>query len=302
MDVPWRQEALDFYTYLLLRKDKRNEMAVRDDYRELAECAMIVLGECPPSGKIVWRKPGACHKARFCAFRIYSMKALAFSKQLDLDEDTVDSLRQFCRFTTTIYIPHFLSSSIGRDSTVNDLLLLKKLMEYRKTDQQLADEALVVLRRHLWYLTPEVSVFSFFSNKISMDQKSRLASRMLIYKSNIPKSNKLIKPKFPKVDEKTELEDLITPESFKFFTILGLNPSWLELSPDKWDDNEDYKSAKEFVTTVKVTNDVAERGIKMAQDYATMLTKGDSMRAILLQGVESSRWKYPDFKKKTLTN
>ena len=65
MDVPWRQEALDFYTYLLLRKDKRNEMAVRDDYRELAECAMIILGECPPSGKIVWRKPGACHKARF---------------------------------------------------------------------------------------------------------------------------------------------------------------------------------------------------------------------------------------------
>ena len=89
---------------------------------------------------------------------------------------------------------------------------------------------------------------------------------MLIYKSNNPKSNKLIKPKFLKVDEKTELEDLITPESFKFFKILGLNPSWLELSPDKWDDNEDYKSAKEFVTTVKVTNDVAERGIKMAQD------------------------------------
>ena len=74
------------------------------------------------------------------------------------------------------------------------------------------------------------------------------------------------------------------------------------MSPDKWDDDEDYKSAKEFVTTVKVTNDVAERGIKMAQDYATMLTKGDSMRAMLLQGVESSRWKYPDFKKKTLTN
>ena len=137
----------------------------------------------------------------------------------------MDSLKQFCRFTTTIYIPHFLSSSIGHDSTVNDLQLIKKLVVYRNTDLQLADEALVVLRRHLWYLTPEVAVFSLFSNKISIDQKSRMASRMLTYKSSLPKSNKLEKPKFPKVDEKTELEDLITPESFKFFTILDLDSS-----------------------------------------------------------------------------
>ena len=102
--------------------------------------------------------------------------------------------------------------------------------------------------------------------------------------------------------KKTDLEDLITPESCKFFTIIDLNAGWLDLSPDKWDDNEDYKSVKELTTTVKVTNDVAERGVKMAQDYATMLTKDDSMRAMLLQGVESSRWKYPKLKKKTLTN
>ena len=51
-------------------------MTVRDDYRELAECAMLLLGETPPSGRIVWRKCGACHKARFCAFGIYSLKAL----------------------------------------------------------------------------------------------------------------------------------------------------------------------------------------------------------------------------------
>ena len=40
-------------------------MIDRDDYRELAENAMQVLGEAPPAGKIVWKKLGACHKARF---------------------------------------------------------------------------------------------------------------------------------------------------------------------------------------------------------------------------------------------
>ena len=67
-DIQAREEALEFYMELLSRRNKRNEMAVRDDYHELAECAMILLEETPPSGKITWRKPGACHKASFCTF------------------------------------------------------------------------------------------------------------------------------------------------------------------------------------------------------------------------------------------
>ena len=141
---------------------------------ELTECAMLVLGETPPSGKIVWRKPGACHKARFCAFGIYSLKALAFSEQLQVDDETLEGLVQFCKFTTTIYIPHFLASSIGCNSAIDDFLLFKKLFNYRSVDPQLADEALVVMRRHCWYLVPELVISTLFSAKLS-DEKSRLA-------------------------------------------------------------------------------------------------------------------------------
>ena len=315
-DVQGRQEALDFYRELLVRKNRRNEMTVRDDYRELADCAVILLGETPPSGKIFWRKPGACHKARFCAFGIYSLKALAFSQQMDLDDETVEALKRFCTFTTTIYIPHFLSSSIGCDAPVNDLCLFKKLYAFRAVDLQLAEEALVVLRRHCWYLTPEVVMFSLFSNKVSTDEKSRMASKLLTLKSSISTSYKLEKPKFPLIEEKTELVDLITPHSFKFFTILGLDSSWLEKNPEKWEEDDDFVVAKEFVKTVKVTNDlffshfidiqfkvtndVAERGVKMAADFATLLTKDDSNRSMLLQGVDRSRRNHPNFQKKSL--
>ena len=301
-DLQGRQVALDFYEELLMRRNRRNEMTIRDDYRELAECAVLVLGELPPSGKIIWRKPGACHKARFCAFGIYSFKALAFAKQFDWDDDTIAGLRQFCAFTAIIYIPYFLSSSIGCDATVNDLDLYKKLYAYKNTDAQLAEESLVVHRRHGWYSTPEVSVFSLFSEKVSVDEKSRLACKLLSLTSSVPESFNLVKPKFKNIDERTTLLDLITPQSFKFFSILNLDYDWLAMNPEKWEEEESYKKAKEFVRTVKVTNDVAERGVKLAADYATILTKDDEIRDRLLQGVERCRRLFPDFKKQTLNS
>ena len=295
-DLVGRDEALDFYRGYLTKKTAMP----RDDYKEIAECAMLLLGEIPPSGKIVWRKPGACHKARFMAFGIYSLKALAFSKQLELEDDTVEGLQQFCSFITTIYIPHFLSSSVGRDSAVNDLHMYKTLFSYRSKDPQLAEEALVVMRRHGWYTTPEVVMFSLFSSKLSIDEKAEITCKLL--RQSQPQSYKLQKPKFTNIEEKTKLVDLVTPESYKFFDILGLDCSWLEKNPDKWEEDESYLVAKEFVTTVKVVNDTAERGVKMAEDYATILTKDDDMRAMIMQGVEQNRAKYSDFKKATLNN
>ena len=297
-DLVGRDEALDFYRKLLMKKNRKNEWMIRDDYKEIAECAMVILGETPPSGKIVWRKPGACHKARFMAFGIYSFKALAFSKQLDLEEETVDGLKQFCAFTATIYVPYFLASSMGSDAAVNDILMYMKLFAFRSTDPQLAEEALVVLRRHGWYSTPEVVMFSLFSTKVSEDEKARISCKLL--RLSKPESYKLEKPKFPTVDEKTELVDLVTPESYKFFDILGLDCEWLSKNPDRWEEFESFVEAKQFVTTVKVVNDTAERGVKLAEDYATILTQDDDMRAMILQGVEKNRSKYPDFKKITL--
>ena len=91
--------------------------------------------------------------------------------------------------------------------------------------------------------------------------------------------------------------DLVTRHSFKLFNILGLDFSWLEMEPGKWEEVDDFKTAWEFVKTVKVTNDVAERGVNLASDFVTMLTKDDEMRTMLLQGVERSRKMYPNKKR-----
>ena len=46
--------------------------------------------------------------------------------------------------------------------------------------------------------------------------------------------------------------------------------------------------------TVKVINDVAERGVKLIADYATILTTDDEMRSLLLHGVERNRKLFPN--------
>ena len=116
------------------------------------------------------------------------------------------------------------------------------------------------------------------------------------------KAQKLRKPKFPKIGPKTELYELVTEESMEFFSIIKVDYNWLEQPVDSWKDNEDYKTAREFVHTVKTTNDLAERAIKTATDFSQILTKDESTRRRIIQGVEDHRRAYPDFSKKTLNN
>ena len=63
-----------------------------------------------------------------------------------------------------------------------------------------------------------------------------------------------------------------------------------------------YITAKTFVHTVKTTNDLAERAIKMATDYSQILTEDEDTRRRIIQGVEDHRRAYPDFKKSTFNH
>ena len=78
-----KEESVQFCKKVLQKRSKQGKFFLRDDYKELVETSMVLLGETPPN--FTWKKPGAAHKARFCAFGIYINKALAFSEQLGFD-------------------------------------------------------------------------------------------------------------------------------------------------------------------------------------------------------------------------
>ena len=136
--------------------------------------------------------------------------------------------------------------------------------------------------------------FSLFSSKLDEDSKSRLASRNLSFEDQKPASYPLVKPTFPTITPITQLIDLVGPDSFMFFHILGLDYEWLRVSPTEWEASQSFKEAREFVETVKVVNDCAERGIKMVSDYPLILTTDEDMRVRMLQGVEFNIQKYLD--------
>ena len=132
------------------------------------------------------------------------------------------------------------------------------------------------------------------------DIKARLAARILAMKNNKKKAQKLGKPKFPKIGRTTELYDLVTEDSWEFFSIIKVDDNWLEQPVGSWEDSEDYRTARNFVHNVKTTNDLAERAIKTATDYSQILTKDEETRRRIIQGVEDHRRTYPDFRKSIL--
>ena len=127
-----------------------------------------------------------------------------------------------------------------------------------------------------------------------------MAARIITFSP--PAEFPLGKPQFQELTRKTELWDLCGPNSYMLFAILGTDSDWLHLSPNEWNNNDQYKEMEEYMRTVKVTNDAAERGVKLISDYSKILTKNNETRVKLLQGVEMSRKINPDFKKSTLNN
>ena len=65
------------------------------------------------------------------------------------------------------------------------------------------------------------------------------------------------------------------------------------LQVNDWENCESFNEMKEFVKHLKVTNECAERGIKLVSDYAQSLTKSDEEREDMLQVVQAHRQFHP---------
>ena len=94
----------------------------------------------------------------------------------------------------------------------------------------------------------------------------------------------------------TALADLIDEASRLLFDTVH---TWLTTPPETWSECEDFCALDMFVHSVKVTNDVAERGISMLKSFAGSV-KDESKFRWLLQAVECHRARLPDLTKTAL--
>ncbi|KAG0727483.1 hypothetical protein GWK47_003996 [Chionoecetes opilio] len=249
----------------------------------MAELTLIVLGDTPPRG-IHWSRPGAIHQARWMARNLYSMKMFMFAEQLEYDEETVVKLERLNLFLGLFYTPMWMSSTLAADAPANDLQFMKDMMKFKRTDPEIAQALLQKLENHKWYLTQEVVPFALFGSRLSDKEKQDIAAKL--HATEKPDSFRRGKPMIPQVTAKTTLADLFGPESHLLLDTLGIEYDWLLQPVATWPRSDDYSKPLEYVSNVKVVNDIAERGVKMMTDFANIITIDFQQKQYLLQTVE----------------
>lgn len=97
------------------------------------------------------------------------------------------------------------------------------------------------------------------------------------------------------------LEQFVSSTTARFFERFNIDKSFLELDPSIWPTHECYQSAFVYLNKLKVVNDVAERGVKLIEDYNKLLTKNEEQTQFLLQVVTDYRKRFPNSNKSTIS-
>ena len=70
-----------------------------------------------------------------------------------------------------------------------------------------------------------------------------------------------------------KLSDFVDNESLFMFDVLAFKKDWLDKPVQTWKNYESYLEMENWVRNLKVTNDTAERGVKLVSDFSKILTK-----------------------------
>jgi len=272
----------------------------RDDYKEMMELCLLILGEpvCSNDESYHFRIPGAYHLARWMGKVIYCFKIYLFRHQFKLTPAETRHLLEFCLFSSQLYVKAWISCPVPCDAPVNDLLLFHQIVQYGTVSKQVSDAAKKKLEHHLWYLGPELIPLCLFSQKVSTEAKQQMCEAML--QCGEDWSSHGIKLHDSKKLENKELHELVAASSTSALRCLGVDVKLLTMNPAGWTDSPLFDKAKSVVDSIKVVNDSAERSVALMSSYNESITKNETEMQRLVQVVEDNRKRIPDYKKTTL--
>ena len=110
------------------------------------------------------------------------------------------------------------------------------------------------------------------------------------------KEKKLDRKKWvPKEGEETSmsLSELASSSSLRFLKSLRIKETFLDLSPEQWEEDEGFQEGRRKLEILKFVNDGAERGVVMITTFNDSLTKNEENKQALLQVVEHHRRLHP---------
>ena len=291
-DAP--RELLDARDELILGfKRQLNQRQPRDDYRELLELSIICLGGVPPRG-IRFLKPGALHRARWMARVIYSLKIHLFREQFHASNRDKRGIERFVLFALQLYVPAWYEAPVATSAPQNDLSYMKALLRYKDQDPAISKAAATVFGRHLWYLSEHLVGLALFDENVPHEEKRRMLEAMRDKQGMEKPHNRLTMESSLSVWEGKTLADFCSTNSKKLVADLGMaGAEFLGKDPDTWSWSPSYRSCCQRAASLSVTNDRAERGVALMQEFNLALTTDEEQRQFLFQVVEQHRGENP---------
>lgn len=275
----------------------------RDDYRELLELSVIFLGGTPPRG-VSFRIPGPVSHARWMAKAIYALKIYLFQNQFNITTREKDSIRRICIFIVRIYLRSWFLAPLCAKAPYLDFNFLLNIIEYKNVDADISNAAVKKFAKHLWYLAPETAAFAFFDDDVPLDIKHKMAIKMKTVEDTdyeSPVKRFIIKQEEFHVLKEKDLSYFITSESNAMFSRFKISMNFMNKSPSTWREDENYQRGMKILNSLVVVNDVAERGVKLIQEYNNILSKDETEKQYIIQIVSEYRKRYPDSSKSTLS-
>ena len=295
---PHINRVVEFCHFIL-----NSEKQPRDDYLECLHLTLLILGS--PPKPFSFKACGAFHKARWMAPLIYGEKMFLFRSTLKESKAYLSKLERFVVFASLFYVEYWFSAHLASEAPYMDLKFYKSMLQYQKSDKAIAKAILDKFYGHTWYLNQHYVPFSLFSRNVSKEEKAKIATKLTKIKSSkeyscgypmpVPLSQLTLEQGLA-----LKLSEFVDTESLFMFDAFGFKKDWLDKPVDTWKNFESFKEMENWVRTLKVTNDTAERGVKLVSDFCTTLTKDSEDLQNLLQVVEQHRREYPDVNKATL--
>ena len=293
----WANEVLDFC------QNQLHLTHPRDDYKEFLELVVIFLGGVPYGcERIVFRKPGALHRARWMARAIYGLKMWIFLPQFSKyrqkrpsssraeHSGILKNLGDFCIFLAKHYIRPWFTARSAISAPRHDIALMKALEE--DDNEIIRNSGTKALARHLWYLS-EINVgMGLFDNELCNEEKQAFTQNM----KTVAGSDEIL-PRLQalpsEIKDKT-VSSFANKNTNRFFDLLNIDTSFFNEDPANWKNNISYQAGQQRVQGLLVTNDCAERGVALVQEFTKSgRTKDEDQLQFLLQVVEDHRKKFP---------
>ncbi|XP_076057364.1 uncharacterized protein LOC143034906 [Oratosquilla oratoria] len=195
------------------------------------------------------------------------------------------NLTDFCIFLTKHYVRAWFLARSAVSAPRHDIAIFKVLEE---EDNEIVRKAgTKTLARHLWYLSKINVGMALFDEELSLQEKEFVANMKAVdgFEETSPRLRTL-----PNGMKDKTVTSFATKNTKRFFELMNIDTSFFDEDPANWKDNPSYKAGLQRVEGLVVTNDAAERGVALVQEFTKNgRTKAEDQLQFLLQVVEAHR-------------